>query len=95
MVTALLKYASKEGLTQQKDFKLISKCILVTGVRKPKREKDGSGHQNPQTAKTPVFNSVLQKAVQENAPEECYTVTYDRQSRLQTYYYRPSREYTR
>ncbi|MCI9188057.1 MAG: hypothetical protein HFH84_00220 [Lachnospiraceae bacterium] len=68
---------------------------MVTGVRKPKREKDGSGHQNPQTAKTPVFNSVLQKAVQENAPEECYTVTYDRQSRLQTYYYRPSREYTR
>lgn len=68
---------------------------MVTGVRKPKREKSGSGMQNPHSARTPGFNSILEKAVQENAPEECYTVTYDRQSRLQTYYYRQSREYTR
>lgn len=68
---------------------------MVTSVQKPKREKNGSGQQNPQTAKTPGFSSILEKAVRENTPEECYTVTYDRQSHLQTYYYRQSREYTR
>ena len=67
----------------------------VTGIRKPKREKSGSGQKNPQTAKAPVFSTILEKAVQENTPAECYTVTYDRQSRLQTYYYCQSREYTR
>lgn len=67
---------------------------MVTGIRKPKREKSGSGQQNPQTAKTPGFNGILEKTVQDNVPEECYTVTYDRQSRLQTYYYCQSREYT-
>lgn len=68
---------------------------MVTGVRKPKREKSGSGQQNHQAARSSGFNGILEKAVRENIPEECYTVTYDRQSRLQTYYYRQSREYTR
>lgn len=67
---------------------------MVTGVSKPKQEKKGSGQQNPKAAKPSSFDIVLGKAYREQDPEECYTVTYDRQSRLQTYYYRQSREYT-
>lgn len=68
---------------------------MVIGAPKAGRERHGSGQQNAQARKTPSFNAILEKAVPENAPEECYTVTYDRKSQLQTYYYRQSREYTR
>lgn len=67
---------------------------MVTGVSKPKREKEGSGQRQSQTSHTSSLTATLEKAAQASVPEECYTVTYDRRSRLQTYYYCQSREYT-
>ena len=67
---------------------------MVTRIGRPKSENGGSGRHNSQPARTPAFGSVLEKKAAETVPEECYTVTYDRRSRLQTYYYRQSREYT-
>ncbi len=67
---------------------------MVTGVSKPKREREGSGQRQPQASHTSSFTATLEKAAQTSVPEECYTVTYDRRSRLQTYYYCQSREYT-
>lgn len=67
---------------------------MVAGVPKPRREKSGSGQREPHPYKPAAIGIALDKAVSDNGPEECYTVTYDRQSRLQTYYYRQSREYT-
>ncbi|MCI9336690.1 MAG: hypothetical protein HFH93_03950 [Lachnospiraceae bacterium] len=63
-------------------------------MAKPKRENRGSGQRNPQPPKPAALNADLRKAASENCPQECYTVTYDRQSRLQTYSYRQSKEYT-
>ena len=67
---------------------------MVSGAGKLKRDRKGSGQQDPQTSRPDSFQTTRGKATAENCPEECYTVTYDRQSRLQTYYYCQSREYT-
>jgi hypothetical protein len=67
---------------------------MVSGVSKPKREKRGSGQQQSRSSCSHVFAATLERAAGQDAPKECYTVTYDRSSRLQTYYYRQSKEYT-
>lgn len=67
---------------------------MVSGVSKPKREKGGSRQHKPQTGKSPSFGALLERALEDNCGEECCSVTYDSKSRLQTYYYHPSREYT-
>lgn len=67
---------------------------MVSGASKPRREREGSGQRQPQTSQVSPFTATLEKAAQASEPTECYTVTYDRRSRLQTYYYCPSREYT-
>ena len=67
---------------------------MVSGVEKLRRDRNGSGQRNPQSSRPAAIHPALAKAPAEDGPEECYTVTYDRQSRLQTYYYRQSKEYT-
>lgn len=67
---------------------------MVSGVSKPKRDKSGSRQQQSQPSSSSAFAAALEKTAQQNCPEECYTVTYDRRSRLQTYYYCQSKEYT-
>ncbi len=67
---------------------------MVSGVSKPKREKRGSGQQQSRSSCSHVFAATLERAAEQDAPKECYTVTYDRSSKLQTYYYRQSKEYT-
>lgn len=67
---------------------------MVVRSSKPKRDDKGSGQQEPRNAKPVSFDAALEKVQTQDCPEECYTVTYDRQSHLQTYYYCQSREYT-
>lgn len=67
---------------------------MVASMPKLKRENRGSGQQRPRSSESTFFGILLQTAADDNCPEDCYTVTYDRQSRIQTYYYHRSREYT-
>ena len=67
---------------------------MVVSTPKLKRENGGSGHQQSQPQKPSSFGKILEKTAADNCPEEIYTVTYDRNSRLQTFYYRQSKEYT-
>lgn len=67
---------------------------MVVSASKLTRDNKGSGKQESRNTKPVSFDAMLEKAEAKNCPEECYTVTYDRQSRLQTYYYCQSREYT-
>ncbi|MDE6875124.1 MAG: hypothetical protein K2P87_11770 [Lachnospiraceae bacterium] len=48
-----------------------------------------SGHKKDST-----FEGLLQQKLSENAPLDCYTVTYGRNRQLQTFFYQPKREYT-
>jgi hypothetical protein len=67
---------------------------MVARSSKLKRDNKDSGRQESKNAKPVSFEETLEKAQPQNCPEECYTVTYDRQSHLRTYYYCQSREYT-
>ena len=40
------------------------------------------------------FAAALEKAMAEEQPMTCHTVTYNAARELRTFYYRPSREYT-
>ena len=76
-----------------RDFKVYP-IQMVVRSSKLKQDNKGSGQQNSQSEKPVSFGAVLEKADANTRPEECYTVTYDRQRHLQTYYYCRSREYT-
>ena len=57
---------------------------MVSAVDKLKRDRKGSGQQDPQTSRPASFQTTRDKTTAEKSPEECYTLTNDRQSRLQT-----------
>ncbi|WP_251208737.1 hypothetical protein [Acetatifactor aquisgranensis] len=67
---------------------------MVSGVSKPRREHEGSRQRDSRSSKPAAFSAILEETAPENCPSECYIVTYDRQSRLRTYSYQQSREYT-
>ena len=68
---------------------------IQTVARMPKlrRENGSSGQQRPRNSRPPSFGTLLDEAAA-NCPEEVYLVTYTADRQLQTYYYRPSKEYT-
>ncbi|MCI9144368.1 MAG: hypothetical protein HFH87_17405 [Lachnospiraceae bacterium] len=58
-----------------------------------KKEKRESEPQESRKSSNSFFHILLDKAAETEAPDDCYTVTYDRNSRLQTFQYR-RKEYT-
>lgn len=66
---------------------------MVSRPSKLKRENGRSGQGRPDSSNTSSFRQLLETAVSENCPPECYVVTYNANCQLQTYSYR-SREYT-
>ena len=66
----------------------------VASMPKLKRENRGSGQQRPRPSKSGFLGILLEVTANNDCPEDCHTVTYDRQSRIQTYYYHRSKEYT-
>ena len=77
----------------QSEFKVYP-VQMVTRVSKTSREKGKQNKRQPGPAKTPAFDTILNNAMETKAPADCYTVTYNADSKLQTYFYRQSREYT-
>ena len=65
---------------------------MVAKTTKLKRENGRSGQQRS-GSNTSAFRLLLEKAVSEECPAECYVVTYNADMQLQTYNY-CSREYT-
>ncbi|MCM1567881.1 MAG: hypothetical protein NC081_00360 [Roseburia sp.] len=66
----------------------------VSRVSRTRREGGNSQQHHSAEAKADGFAVILDKALDESRPVDCYTVTYNARSQLQTYYYRHSREYT-
>lgn len=67
---------------------------MISRMPKLKRENGQPGQQQSRSSKPVTFDTVLEKAVAKEQPVDCYTVTYNKNSQLQTYYYSQSREYT-
>lgn len=60
-----------------------------------KRDNSMSTKQdNNYNNETPGFTHILKKAVDDKQPTDCYTVTYNAKSELQSFYYAQRREYT-
>lgn len=66
---------------------------MVAKPTKLKRDNGRSGQRRPETSGKSNFRRLLEDAVGEDCTTECYVVTYNANSELQTYHYR-SREYT-
>lgn len=79
----------------QNEFKVYP-VQMVTMVSKLSRESNRQSKRQPDAPKNGLFDTVLNNAIENKtkAPADCYTVTYNADSQLQTYYYRQSREYT-
>ncbi|MCI8528861.1 MAG: hypothetical protein HFH82_06890 [Lachnospiraceae bacterium] len=61
---------------------------------KLRRENDSPDQRQNQPRKPVSFGNVLEEKIEKECPAECYVVTYNVKSQLQTYYYHQSKEYT-
>ena len=66
----------------------------VPQAPKMRREERNSQRRGSNPSTPVTFTAVLDKALEESQPIDCYTVTYNASSQLQTFYYMPSKEYT-
>ncbi len=64
----------------------------IPKLRRDTRRSASGSHSG--TKKDGTFEGLLQQKLSENAPLDCYTVTYGRNRQLQTFFYQPKREYT-
>lgn len=67
---------------------------MVAAMPKLKRENGRSGQRRPDSSKSSAFNILLDNALKETCPADCYTVTYTADRQLKTYSYHVSKEYT-
>lgn len=67
---------------------------VVPQAPKMRREENNSRRRGSNSSKPVTFAAVLDTALEESQPIDCYTVTYNASSQLQTFYYMPSKEYT-
>ena len=67
---------------------------VVPQAPKMRREERNSQRRGSNPSKPVTFAAVLDNALEESQPIDCYTVTYNASSQLQTFYYMPSKEYT-
>jgi len=67
---------------------------MVSRISKLKKENGQSGQQHSKPPKPAALDTLLKSPVAKAQTVDCYTVTYNRESQIQTYYYSQSREYT-
>lgn len=67
---------------------------MVAKVSKTSRENGRQNKRQSNPSKTSLFDSLLNRPIESESPAEGYTVTYNADRQLQTYYYRQSKEYT-
>lgn len=67
---------------------------VVPRAPRTRRENGSFGQRQPKAPQTIAFTEVLEEAIAENQPMDCYTVTYNANKALQTFFYQPTREYT-
>ena len=77
----------------QSEFKVYP-VQMVTKMSRVSRENGRQNKRQPNSAKNPAFDIILSDAMESKAPADCYTVTYNADRQLQTYFYRQSKEYT-
>ena len=77
----------------QSEFKVYP-VQMVARVSKLSRENGKQSKRQSGSSKNSLFDTVLSNTMENKAPAECYTVTYNADSQLQTYYSRQSKEYT-
>lgn len=77
----------------QSEFKVYP-VQMVASVSMISRERDKRRKRQPNSGKSSLFDTVLSNAMENKAPADCYTVTYNADSQLQSYFYRQSKEYT-
>lgn len=74
------------------DFKVLP-VQIVSNIPNMRRENGNSKRQRLSAPKAESFKTVLESVADENQPGDCYTVTYNANSQLQTFFYRLNREY--
>ena len=91
-----VKICSKGGINAANEFSdlKVYRVQVVSQAPKTKREKGSSQPRDPNPSRSASFAAALERALDESQPVDCYTVTYDASSKLQTFFYQPSREYT-
>lgn len=67
---------------------------MITKMPKLRRENEQSKQQHNPAGKPVSFGTVLEEKTGNECPADCYIVTYNVKSQLQTYYFHQSREYT-
>lgn len=91
-----VEICSQGGINAAKgfsDFKVYP-VQVISRATKTRRENSGSGQRQHAPSEDVAFSVVLDRVMVENQPTDCYTVTYNANRELQTYFYQPSREYT-
>ena len=91
-----IEICGQGGINAEKGFSnfKVYPVQVISKAPKARRENGGSQQRQSGSPKTVAFAAVLDRAMDETRPVDCYTVTYNANSRLQTYFYQPSREYT-
>lgn len=74
------------------DFKVYP-VQVISGMAGTKSE-NGSSRRKQESSGSSAFTKILEKAIADSQPMDCYVVTYNVNRELQTYHYQPSREYT-
>lgn len=85
------------GINAENGFQSIFKVYpvqTITQMPKLRRENRQTGQRQRQQPKNVSFGNVLEEKIGNQCPAECYVVTYNGKSQLQTYYYLQSKEYT-
>ena len=69
----------------------IQKCTLS---RPSVRDNTSAEHKSGEKPHSQTMNMKIAFEAYNNAPADCYTVTYNNKSQLQSFYYCPHHEYT-
>lgn len=77
----------------QNNFKVYP-VQMVVRMSKLKKDHTGSGRQDSRHPRNTFSDILFEKTVEMDQPDDCYTVTYDKNSCLRTFHYCQSREYT-
>lgn len=77
----------------QSEFKVYP-VQMVAMVSRPSRGDGRQKRRQPNAPKNNLFDTILNNAMESKTPADSYTVTYNADRQLQSYFYRQSREYT-
>lgn len=93
----LLKYAFRGGIDAVNEFQVFKVTPIQTvPIINNMRQDNRHGNQKGTESTEPVtFAGELKKVMDQGTPSDCYTVTYNRGMKLQSFFYTEQREYSR